>query len=116
MSIFKKSLKTFTSNILGEPKEFKINNMVWLHMETNLGVSQKEYMESGQDRENLMNAKLVTAVLVANGYEVTEQEVIENTDQADIAEFVMSYNKVIMKKFDDIFKESEEGKSQAKPK
>lgn len=114
MSIFKKSLKTFTSDILGEPKEFKINNMVWLHMEANLGLTQKEYAEQSAERENVINSKLVTAVLVANGYEVTEQEVIENTDQADLAEFVIAYNKVMNEKFADLFKETEEGKPQVK--
>lgn len=114
MSIFKKSLKTFTSDILGEPKEFKINNAIWLIMEAEFGLNQSQYVEGAAENENVYGAKFVTAVLKANKYETTEQEVLDNTDPADIAKFSMAYNKVIMEKFKDVFEtgdEDDEGKS-----
>ena len=116
MSIFKKSLKTFTSDILGEPIEFKINNAIWLLMETKFGLNQTQYVKGAEENENTYGAKFVTAVLLANGYKTTEKEVLDNTDPADIAKFSMAYNKVIMEKFKDVFEagdedEDDEGKS-----
>lgn len=114
MSIFKKSLKTFTSNILGEPAEFKINNAIWLLMETKFGLTQKEYVEGVQDNENIYGAKFVTATLMANGHKVTEQEVLDNTDPADITAFAMAYNEVMSEKYADIIGTGTEGKTQKK--
>ena len=114
MSIFKKSLKTFTSDILGEPQEFKINNAIWLLMETKFGLNQAKYAEGASDNENTYGAKFVTAVLLANGYKTTEKEVLDNTDSADIAKFSMAYNKVIMEKFKDVFGESDEDEDEGK--
>lgn len=108
MSIFKKSLKTFTSDILGEPQEFKINNAIWLLMETKFGLNQAQYAEGASDNENTYGAKFVTCVLMANGLKVTETDVLNNTDPADIAKFVMDYNKAIREKFNDVFASDEE--------
>ena len=108
MSIFKKSLKTFTSDILGEPIEFKINNAIWLLMETKFGLNQTQYVKGAEENENTYGAKFVTAVLLANGYKTTEKEVLDNTDPADIAKFSMVYNKVIMEKFKDVFEAGDE--------
>lgn len=114
MSIFKKSLKTFTSDILGEPQEFKINNAIWLLMETKFGLNQAQYVDGADDNENTYGAKFVTAVLLANGLKATETEVLNNTDPADIAKFSTAYNKAIMEKFKDVFgvndDEEDEGK------
>lgn len=114
MSIFKKSLKTFTSDILGEPQEFRINNAVWLLMETKFGLTQAKYAEGASDNENTYGAKFVASVLMANGLKTTEREVLDNTDPADIAKFVMAYNKAMNEKFSDVFStddEDDEGKS-----
>lgn len=113
MSIFKKSLKTFTSDILGEPQEFKINNAVWLLMDTKFGLTQKQYTDGAQDNENVFGAKFVASVLMANGIKTTEKEVAENTDPADIMAFAMAYNKAMNEKFSDALnldEEEDEGK------
>lgn len=103
MSIFKKSLKTFTSDITGEPLELKINNAVWLLMEAKFGLTQAKYAEGASDNENTYGAKFVASVLMANGMKTTERDVLDNTDPADIAKFVMAYNKAINEKFADVF-------------
>ncbi len=114
MSIFKKSLKTFTSDILGEEREFKINNAIWLLMETKFKLNQAQYSAGSADNENTYGAKFVTSVLMANGLEATEKDVLNNTDPADIAKFVMAYNKAMNEKFSDVFgandDEEDEGK------
>lgn len=91
MSVFVNSLKTFESDITGEIREYKINNAVWLLLKAKFGLTQTEWA-NGYDQETVIfGAKFIVCVLKSNGLDVTEQEVIENTNSSDIMMFVISY-------------------------
>lgn len=98
MSVFVKSLKTFESDITGEVKEYRINNAVWLFMKSKFGLTQTEWAMQYQDEEAINGARFVTCVLNANGLEVTEKEVLENTDVIEIQMFVNDYQMKMMPK------------------
>lgn len=102
MSIFKSKFKTFKSDILGEEKEFKIVNAIWVVMKDKFGLTQSEFEKRQSEEENLMGVKFVTATLIANGYEVTEQEVSENTNPWEITDFIQAHNKVLTENFTQI--------------
>lgn len=107
MSVFVKSLKTFESDITGESKSYKINNAVWLFMKSKFGLTQTEWAMQYQDEEAINGARFVTCVLNANGLEVTEKEVLENTDVIEIQLFVNDYQMKMMPK-------ATEGKNEGK--
>lgn len=107
MSVFVKSLKTFESDITGETKEYRINNAVWLFMKSKFGLTQTEWAMQYQDEEAINGARFVACVLNANGMDVTEVEVLENTDVIEIQLFVNEYQTNMMPK-------STEGKAEGK--
>lgn len=43
--VFKNELKTFTSDITGEEKEYKVNNIVWIHLKELFDTDQKDLDE-----------------------------------------------------------------------
>lgn len=98
MSVFVKSLKTFESDITGEVKEYRINNAVWLFMKSKFGLTQTEWAMQYHDEEAINGARFVTCVLNANGLDVTEKEVLENTDVIEIQLFVNDYQMKMMPK------------------
>lgn len=108
MSVFAQSLKTFTSDITGEELEYKINNAVWVILKGKFGLTQRDFVEQSQNEENLYSAKFVTAVMQANGMEVTENDVNENVDQVDLMKFVMAHNKAVGEKSAKLFGSNDE--------
>lgn len=110
MSVFINSLKSFQSNITGETKEYKINNAVWALLKAKFGLSQTQWaMEYGQE-EVLAGVKFIVCVLQANGLEVTEQEVLDNTNVVDVMDFVMSYEKALIDRTESQGEEGSTGK------
>lgn len=103
MSVFKTQVKTFRTKITGEELELKINNMVWITLQEKFGVSQKAYAEQGEDERIVMAGKFIAALLVSNGYDVTLDEVLENTNEADITDFNLSYNKMLQSETEKVF-------------
>lgn len=112
MSVFVKSLKTFESDITGEPKNYRINNAVWVILKSDFKLSQSEWAEGYGKDEVLYGAKFVTCVLRANGLETTETEVIENTNSVDIMRFITSYQVSMLENESE--KKDEEDKSEGK--
>ncbi|MGX7091180.1 hypothetical protein [Hutsoniella sourekii] len=116
-TVFSNNLITFTSDITGEEKEYKINNAIWILLESKYKVSQAEFGKLSAESENLWAARFVWAVLKANGIEVKEKDVIDNTDAVDCIAFVMAHNEAMNKKGAEVFsafgesEEDEEGKS-----
>ena len=108
MSVFINSLKTFESDITGEAKEYRINNAVWAFLKSKFDLSQTEWAMGFEQEEVLYGAKFVVCVLQANGLEVTEQEVLENTNAMDVANFVISYQTAMLKKDNSHVKKEEE--------
>lgn len=108
MSVFAQSLKTFTSDITGEEREYKINNAIWVILKGKFGITQQDFVEKSQEEENIYGAKFVCAVMQANGMKVSEKEINENVDNVDIFQFVMAYNKAIAEKTAKIFGTPEE--------
>lgn len=78
-NIFKNTVKSFTSDITGETKEYRVNNAVWIYMEELFGYNQSKFDEQLQADGNTAMVKFATAVLKANGLDVTFEEVAENT-------------------------------------
>lgn len=78
-NIFKNAFKTFTSDITGESKEYRVNNAVWIYMEELFGYNQSKFDEQLQADGNTAMVKFATAVMKANGLDVTFEEVAENT-------------------------------------
>lgn len=109
MSVFVKSLKTFESDITGETKEYRINNAVWLFMKSKFGLTQTEWAVQYNEEEAINGARFVTCVLNANGAEVTEKEVLENTDVLEIQLFINEYQTAMLPK-----KKDDPGKDEGK--
>jgi len=89
--VFKNTLKSFKSDITGEEKEYKVNNAVWLFMESLFDMGQSEFDEELQGNENIAMAKFVTAVLKANELDVTYEEVAKNTDPKGVIKFYSDF-------------------------
>lgn len=86
-NVFKNTLKSFKSQITGEEKEYRVNNAVWLFMESLFDMNQVEFDKELENGSTAAMAKFTTAVLNANGLEVTYEEVMENTDPQTVMEF-----------------------------
>lgn len=118
MSVFAQSLKTFTSDITGEEREYKINNAIWVILKGKFGISQHEFSDKSVTDENIYSAKFVAAVMQANGMKVTEKEINENVDHLDLLKFINQYLEAVSQKTAEIFslpgkddeEEEEEGK------
>lgn len=91
MGVFTNSLKTFTSDITGEKKSYKINNAVWLFMQADYGIKQGDWIGELEKNEVLSLAKFATSILKANKIDTSLEEVLENTDMISLSEFVNVY-------------------------
>lgn len=91
MGVFINNLKTFTSDITGEEREYKINNAIWVFMKSKFGLTQKQWQDLIEEEENLAGVKLVCSIMMANGLKVTEKEISENTDPLLINSFIIKY-------------------------
>lgn len=96
MSVFVKSLKTFESDVTGETREYKINNAVWLLMKSKYKLTQIEWALGYQQEEVLYGVKFIYCVLKANGLDVTEKEILDNTDAMDVMNFTFAYQTAMM--------------------
>lgn len=85
--IFKNTLKSFKSDITGEEKEYKVNNALWLYMDSLFDMTQEKFDQELKTNVTIAQVKFATAVLRANKVEVEFEEVMENTDPAAISEF-----------------------------
>ena len=95
MGVFTRQLKSFESDITGEVKEYKINTAIYLFLESEFDIKPSNMLEVSQIEQHLYNAKFATAVLKANGVDVTYNEVLENTDEVDLQKFSMAFNGAI---------------------
>lgn len=91
MGVFTSSLKTFKTNITGEELELKVVAGMWLFLETDYGIKQSNFNQKLNEEETLTLAKLVHATFKANKIDVTLDEILENTDELVLAEFLTDY-------------------------
>lgn len=96
MSIFKTQLKKMKTRILGHEVELKVNNAVYLYLQSLFGLTQGSWSEEYEQENVIGGAKFVVAVLAANGYETTLEEVLENTNFIDIQTFLTDYQLIIL--------------------
>lgn len=113
MSVFVKSLKTFESDITGATKDYKVNNAVWLFMKSKFDLTQTEWAMQYAEEEVVNGARFVTCVLLANGQEVTEKQVLENTNAIEIQLFIGAYQEAMLPKRTEEEQEAE-GKKEGK--
>lgn len=106
-----KTLKTLTSDITGEELVLKLNNAVWLILQNDFDITQANWNEEFLANEVLSSLKLIVAVLKANGYHYTLEEIAENTDQMEVLNFMIEYQKTLFGS-DEVSQESndDEGK------
>lgn len=107
--IFKNTLKTFKSDITGEEKEYKVNNALWLFMDSLFDLNQEKFDEELTKNVTAAQTKFTTAVLKANGLDVTYEEVMKNTDPETVMEFYNSF-------FDTAFLQKDQAEKEAKKK
>lgn len=88
---FKNVLKTFESDITGEKEKYRVNNAVFLVLEEQFGLSYGDFDKQMAENEIPTTAKFVTAVMIANGHDVTYEEVMKNTCVSDLLEFYMGF-------------------------
>ena len=86
-NIFKNTLKSFKSDITGEERDYKVNNAVWIYMDSLFGMNQTEFDKELQNGSNAAMAKFTTSVMKANGLDVTYEEVMENTTPKSVVKF-----------------------------
>lgn len=103
-NIFKNTLKTFKSDITGEEKEYKANNAVWLFMDSLFDMDQATFDKELEKGSTPAMAKFTTAVLNANGLNVSYEEVMDNTDPQSVMEFYNGF-------FDTAFRQRAEDKT-----
>lgn len=110
MGVFTNSLKTFKSKITGKVKTYKVNNAVWLYMESDFGIKQGDYGTLLEKEEVMTLSKLAVCVLKANKIETTLEEVLENTNLNILYEFVNAYGTLALN-LDELDKDSKEEKN-----
>ncbi|MGF3073228.1 hypothetical protein ACQV2T_06750 [Facklamia sp. P13069] len=113
MSVVVSGLKTFKVNLLGKEYKLKINNKVWVNVQSIYGMSQKDFQQEGYENNILQSIKFIMCVLEANGIdEITEEMLINEADSVDVELFMLSYNKMVNEKaseaLDHFNKEKEE--------
>lgn len=86
-NIFKNTLRSFRSDITGEEKEYKVNNAVWIYMDSLFDMNQTKFDKELEENENVALAKFTTAILKANDLDVTYEEVMANTDPKSVIKF-----------------------------
>lgn len=99
MSVVVNGLKTFKVNLLGRELELKINNKVWINVQSIYGMSQKDFQEEAMNNNILQSIKFIVCVLDANGIkDITEDDLVNNCDSVDIELFMLKYNKTVNQK------------------
>lgn len=86
-SVFKNEVKTYESDITGENIKYKVNNYLWIVLQEQFNLTQIEFDKQVSENPDLTMTKFVTAVMLANGLDVTFEEVAKNTTQHEIAKF-----------------------------
>ncbi|MCW6661886.1 hypothetical protein NHG28_06550 [Aerococcaceae bacterium NML201209] len=102
-----KTLRTMGTNITGEELELRINNALWLILQADFGITQSNWAREFEENEVVAGMKLVVALLKANGYHYSLEEVAENTDQVEILNFLVEYQKALFGKEEKTLEESE---------
>lgn len=110
MSVFNTQCKTFKTNITGEELELKVNNAVFIILKNKYKLKQSEWAQANEEENAIAGCKFIASVLEANGYKVTVQEVAENTNLADIAQFLIDYQSVVWGGSNTESEEGSEGK------
>lgn len=110
-SVFTKNLKTFKSSFTGEEQEYRINNGLWVFMRSDFDLTQIKWSEEYDDNQAYYGSIFATCLLKANGYEVTFDEVIENTDVEDIATLIAEYIQSLYKDIETDNKEDDDKES-----
>lgn len=110
-SVFVKNLKTFKSSFTGEEQEYRINNGLWVFMRSDFDLTQIKWSEEYDDNQAYYGSIFATCLLKANGYEVTFDEVIENTDVEDIATLIAEYIQSLYKDIETDNKEDDDKES-----
>lgn len=110
-SVFTKNLKTFKSSFTGEEQEYRINNGLWVFMRSDFDLTQLKWSEEYDDNQAYYGSIFATCLLKANGYEVTFDEVIQNTDVEDIATLIAEYIQSLYKDIETDNKEDDDKES-----
>lgn len=114
MSIFKTKLKTFESSITGKKTSYNVNTAFWLYLEEDFGIKQGDLSNLYETENNLTTAKVVVCILKANKFETTLEEVLENTNEIELAQFIIDFQTALYDVDDNQTKEAKnksEGKS-----
>lgn len=106
--IFKNTLKSFKSDITGEEKEYTVNNAVWGQLDDLFNMTQEDFDKEIQKGSNRAMAKFATAVMNANGMNVSEKEVLENTDPKAVIKFYNDFYDTAFGVDDDLKKKEEQ--------
>lgn len=85
--IFKNTLRTFKSDITGEELEYSVNNAVWLFMDSLFDMTQSKFDQELNDNPTTAMTQFTTAVMKANELDVDYEEVMKNTQPADVVNF-----------------------------
>ena len=91
MSIFKKNIETFKTDILGYEVELRCNLAVWLHLEADFGIKQGDWVDVITKEKNIAIAKFLVSILKANKLKTTLEEVLENVTDTDLEVFLIKY-------------------------
>lgn len=92
-NVFKNKLDTFKSDLTGEEREYTANNYLWLVLQDKFGMTQSEFNRKLDDSEDMAVLEITTAILIANGLDVTVEEVAENTTPEMTNEFYTNFIK-----------------------
>ncbi|HDJ2961757.1 TPA: hypothetical protein PP900_002519 [Staphylococcus aureus] len=114
MSIFKAKLKTFESSITGTKTSYNVNTAFWLYLEEDFGIKQGDLSNLYETENNLTTAKVVVCILKANKFETTLEEVLENTNEIELAQFIIDFQTALYDVEDNQTKDAKnksEGKS-----
>lgn len=107
--VFTNTLKTYTSDITGEERKYKVNNAVFLYLDSEFGLDQDTFDQLLEGNGLLAMAKFVTAVLLANGVDTDYEEVMNNTAARDIIKFYSDFfDKLYGRDLDSQVEEAEE--------
>ena len=95
MSIFKKNIETFKTDVLGYEVELRCNLAVWLHLEADFGIKQGDWVEVITKETNIAIAKFLVSILKANKLKTTLEEVLENVTDTDLEVFLIKYQEAM---------------------
>ena len=95
MSIFKKNIETFKTDILGYEVELRCNLAVWLHLEADFGIKQGDWVDVITKEKSIAIAKFLVSILKANKLKTTLEEVLENVTDTDLEVFLIKYQEAM---------------------